>query len=162
MTRGQALLLTLRVTMETGIVGGLAWWGYDTGGGGGLGILLAILAPGHWLRPLGRRRLPPGRQVRRAPAARRGTRHLRTCGLGAHRHRPAQLGLGPARLVRRLPRRGLCGRAAAPPSRTHPASAAQHRPATSITTPVADQLTYPPTPHEEGPNHGPRTIQPRG
>lgn len=45
MTAIQGLLLLLRVTTETGVVGGLAWWGYDTGGGGGAGLALAILAP---------------------------------------------------------------------------------------------------------------------
>ena len=45
MKPAQAVLLALRVTTETGVVAALAWWGYDTGGGGGLGVLLAILAP---------------------------------------------------------------------------------------------------------------------
>ena len=31
--------------MEVGVVSGLAWWGFDTGGGGALGIFLAVLAP---------------------------------------------------------------------------------------------------------------------
>jgi Protein of unknown function (DUF2568) len=41
----QAVLLALRVTVEVGVVGGLAWWGFETGGGGALGILLAVVAP---------------------------------------------------------------------------------------------------------------------
>ncbi len=45
MTPAQAVLLALRVTTETGVVAGLAWWGYDTGAGGGVGLLVAILAP---------------------------------------------------------------------------------------------------------------------
>ncbi|MBN9151250.1 MAG: DUF2568 domain-containing protein [Micrococcales bacterium] len=34
----------LRVALEVGIVCGSAWWGYVTGGGGWLGILLGFLA----------------------------------------------------------------------------------------------------------------------
>ncbi len=45
MTPAQTVLLAARVTLETGIVAAFAWWGYDTGGGGGLGIVLAVLAP---------------------------------------------------------------------------------------------------------------------
>jgi Protein of unknown function (DUF2568) len=37
--------LTLRVVMEAGIVVGLAYWGYQTGRGMSLQILLAVLAP---------------------------------------------------------------------------------------------------------------------
>ena len=45
MTRAQVVLLALRVTMETGIVAGLAWWGFHMGNGGALAIALAVLAP---------------------------------------------------------------------------------------------------------------------
>jgi Protein of unknown function (DUF2568) len=41
----QRLLLALRILMETGVVAGLAWWGYQTGGTGGTGLLLAVGAP---------------------------------------------------------------------------------------------------------------------
>ena len=41
----QRLLLALRIPTETGVVAGLAWWGYQTGGAGGTGLLLAIGAP---------------------------------------------------------------------------------------------------------------------
>ena len=34
------------MTLEAGVVCGLAWWGYNAGGGGWLGIVLAVLAPG--------------------------------------------------------------------------------------------------------------------
>ena len=45
MTAVQRMLLALRVVLEVGVVAGLAWWGYRTGGGGGTGALLAILVP---------------------------------------------------------------------------------------------------------------------
>lgn len=40
-----ALTLGLRVLMEVGVVGGLAWWGYATGTTPGSRIVLAIGAP---------------------------------------------------------------------------------------------------------------------
>jgi Protein of unknown function (DUF2568) len=41
----QALTLALRVLTEAGIVGAFAWWGYQTGAGTGMKILLAVGAP---------------------------------------------------------------------------------------------------------------------
>jgi hypothetical protein len=40
-----AVPLTLRVLMEIGIVAGLAYWGYHTGGTTGAQVLLAVVAP---------------------------------------------------------------------------------------------------------------------
>lgn len=45
MTPTKAFLLGLRVLMETGVVAGLAFWGYRTGGSTGIRVLLAIAAP---------------------------------------------------------------------------------------------------------------------
>jgi hypothetical protein len=45
MTGAQRLDLVLRVLMELGIVAALAMWGYSAGGGGGWGVVLAVLAP---------------------------------------------------------------------------------------------------------------------
>ena len=41
----QAVTLTARGTVETGVVGALAYWGYQTGGNTATGVTLAIAAP---------------------------------------------------------------------------------------------------------------------
>ncbi len=45
MTRADRLLLGLRVLMEIGVVAGLAFWGYETGGNASTKVLLAVGAP---------------------------------------------------------------------------------------------------------------------
>ena len=166
MSPGHAALLTLRVTLETGIVGGLAWWGYDTGGGGGLGILLAILAPAIGFGLWG---AVDFRQAGRYAEPLRLAEELVISGLAAWGlFAIDQPSWGWALLALSVVYHGAVyavGQRLLRPEPTQPAaatdaSAAQQRPETSITTPVADQLTYPP--HEKGQHHGPRTIEPRG
>jgi Protein of unknown function (DUF2568) len=41
----QAVTLTARATMETGVVGGLAYWGYQAGNNTTTSVALAIAAP---------------------------------------------------------------------------------------------------------------------
>jgi Protein of unknown function (DUF2568) len=45
MTAVQRLLLVARALLEAGVVAGLAWSGYRAGGGGVLGVVLAVLVP---------------------------------------------------------------------------------------------------------------------
>jgi hypothetical protein len=45
MTRTQSVNLALRALMELGVVVGLAYWGYRTGDGAGMKLLLAVGAP---------------------------------------------------------------------------------------------------------------------
>ncbi len=161
MTRGQAALLTLRVTMETGIVGGLAWWGYDTGGGGGLGILLAILAPAIGFGLWG---AVDFRQAGRFAEPLRLLEELVISGLAVWGlFAIDQPSWGWALLALSVVYHAavyVVGERLLRPSMP-PASTSQPRRQTGMTAPVADQLTYPRTAHEEGPNHGPRTIQQR-